>query len=612
MSERSRAGGQHGHSTDPESRGATSQPVWFGDPARPLFGWLHTPAGGTARAGVVMFPPIGRDYGQSHFALRVLAERLADREIAVFRFDYDGTGNSAGGNADPERLDSWVCSGVEALRYVRALGQFPIALVGMRIGATIAAQVACDEGGVDQLVLWDPATSGRGFLREQRALSSLTFGIRTSYDDGSVETPGMVFGPGAVRDMQRLRLDAFSAPVARRALVLTRPERDPNEALMSGLASEAVDHVEAYGQSALIDLGPPMHQIPYVAVDKIVGWIADATPRSGVRITTPEGTSTAVVRSGQGRSIVEHHVLVPPVGLFGILTEPAGQGSDGPTVVFLSVANEHSIGPNRLWVELARRWAELGVRSIRIDLSGLGESPVRHEGQASFVCGAPEAFEDIEDAVRAVTGENAGGVVLVGVCSGGYQAIDSAFSTKPAGVVAINPAFRFGPPEVANGRPIDPRRVVAMPRADAPPRLRQAVTSSALRRRFPGMRRRLQQLAQPERLGGRTVQAMIGLVWRARFVARPSRRPSRWLPNLVDGGTDVLIVAGELEGRPIRYGASRRLVGRLAETGRFRYVEIPGLQHSLMTAADRTTVTDLATSHLIALMERHGSKVSPL
>ena len=70
--------------------------TWFGPEDAPLFGALHLPAGGRARAVAVILPPVGLERLVSHRALRVLADRLARRGIAALRVDYHSTGDSAG------------------------------------------------------------------------------------------------------------------------------------------------------------------------------------------------------------------------------------------------------------------------------------------------------------------------------------------------------------------------------------------------------------------------------------------------------------------------------------------------------------------------------------
>ncbi|MCU1487507.1 MAG: hypothetical protein JWN67_4253, partial [Actinomycetia bacterium] len=104
-------------------------PTWFGPVDRPLFGWLHAPDGGTARAGVVLCPPTGYEAVCSHRTLRVVAERLAELGIAALRFDYDGTGDSAGRHDDPGRVDAWVGSVEAATTLLRAAGAPVVAAV---------------------------------------------------------------------------------------------------------------------------------------------------------------------------------------------------------------------------------------------------------------------------------------------------------------------------------------------------------------------------------------------------------------------------------------------------------------------------------------------------
>ena len=44
-------------------------------------------------------------------------------------------------------------------------------------------------------------------------------------------------------------------------------------------------------------------------------------------------------------------------------------------MLFVNAGPQRRTGPNRMWVEAARRWAAAGVPSLRIDLSGIGDSP---------------------------------------------------------------------------------------------------------------------------------------------------------------------------------------------------------------------------------------------
>jgi alpha-beta hydrolase superfamily lysophospholipase len=560
----------------------------------------------------VLCAPFSREYTQAYETLRLVAEQLAAHDVAVLRFDYDGMGDSAGDNSDPDRLRAWLRSTAAAIGFIRTAGMDRVSLVGMRIGATIAARAAADDGGIEQLVLWDPCLSGREFLRAQQVVSALTFGVTTKLPDGSIETPGLVYGPDAVADLRMLRLDALRGPVARRVLVLTRPDRHADPAVTATLGSESVEHEEADGQEALMDVPPPFQKRPCATIERVVDWVSKGSGDAVVPVRPVRQAGSATVgHDTVGRPIIERPVFVPPAGLFGILTEVPDCPADAPVALFLSVANEHHVGPGRLWVHLARRWATLGFRCLRLDLSGLGESPLRHPGQQRFAVLSPESFVDVADAVRAVAPDDPRRVVLVGMCSSAYQAIESAFHVSPGGVVAINPGFSFVPPEVQRGLAVDPRRRVALPKRAVTEAFRDSTAVSVLRRKFPGLRRRMRLLAQPDRRSALWLQALMGLGWRARLWAHPARRPSAWLPALTGSGADTLIVVGETESRPLRFGASQRVLDRLAGTARFHLEYIPDLEHTLLISTHRAMVSDLATDHVVDRFVR-GVTPSPI
>src|ERR1700689_4000049 len=163
----------------------TSTAVWFGPDERPLFGWLHVPDDGRVRGAVVLCPPLGLEGVCAHRTLRHMAERLAEARIAALRFDYDGTGDSAGRQDDPGRVEAWLTSVRGAVDLVRGAGAPKVVVVGMRVGATLAGCAVARGGGADGVVLWDPCASGRSYLREQQALGLFSLGGEAR-DDGSV------------------------------------------------------------------------------------------------------------------------------------------------------------------------------------------------------------------------------------------------------------------------------------------------------------------------------------------------------------------------------------------------------------------------------------------
>jgi alpha/beta superfamily hydrolase len=61
--------------------------------------------------------------------------------------------------------------------------------------------------------------------------------------------------------------------------------------------------------------------------------------------------------------------------LIGVITEPDTPAQDNRPIIILSNAGLiHRIGPNRIYVKLARLLAEDGYCVLRFDLSGVGDS----------------------------------------------------------------------------------------------------------------------------------------------------------------------------------------------------------------------------------------------
>ena len=555
-----------------QGRSEEIKPIWFGPQERPLFGMFHVPESGLARAGVVVCPPFGRDYLHVQYTLRCLGDEMTARGICTLRLDYDGTGDSAGTGKEPQRVTSWLDSIRAAVATMRASGIESVFVVGMGLGATLASQVVEADGAIDGFVLWDPELSGKTYVSRQRALSAISFNVSTTTSDGSVDLPGVMLDALTAADLRKLDLSDLRHS-ATRMLVLVRPDRDPTR-LQDRLSGDLVEWGEASGQSRLMDDVSDIG-VATEAVDRIVKWVDTHAQHESQLIAVPGWSGPISIPGPSGRSsIVETPVWVGDTGLFGIVAEPPVP-SAGPTAIFLSVANGHRIGPARTWVDLARTWAEMGLRSIRIDFSGLGDSPLRHKEQQEFDWCAPEAFDDVEEVARWCSPTDPSDVILVGLCASGYQAIDSAFHLSPKGVVAIEPNFSFMPPEIRDGGSIDARRRVVMGSSPIQERFRNDAPLGRIRRMFPH------------------------LAWRAKVWRTPPRqRSAAWLQELDAVGSDVLIVSSEESFRPIRYGASPRLLNQLEGRGRLRLVYMPELEHGLLIAHQRLEVQDLVTEHV--------------
>ena len=83
-------------------------PFYFGPPARPLFGCYHPPKGVNARDSVVVLCyPVWREYMRAHRSCRQTANRLSQMGYPVLRFDYSGSGDSAG-DSEQGDVEQWL------------------------------------------------------------------------------------------------------------------------------------------------------------------------------------------------------------------------------------------------------------------------------------------------------------------------------------------------------------------------------------------------------------------------------------------------------------------------------------------------------------------------
>ncbi|MCC7181500.1 MAG: alpha/beta fold hydrolase [Acidobacteria bacterium] len=141
-------------------------PLYFGREEEPLFGVFHAPGRAPTGLGVVFCHPFGEEKLWSHRVFVSYARELTELGHAVLRFDYRGNGDS-GGDFSRSSLTTALADVRSAVDHLRSLsGSARVSLVGLRLGATIAALVADEMADLDRLVLWSPVVNGAGYMQE--------------------------------------------------------------------------------------------------------------------------------------------------------------------------------------------------------------------------------------------------------------------------------------------------------------------------------------------------------------------------------------------------------------------------------------------------------------
>lgn len=463
---------------------------WFGPENKPLFGWLHAPENGACRGTVIFCQPIGQEYKHAHFVFRTLADRLAERGFATLRYDHPGTGDSAGEPKPEGWVAEWAAGLSEAVNLARKSAAAQVSIIGMRLGATLAAAEVLRLGPIDGLVLWDPSASGRSFMRQQRLLAAAA----SAQPFPPEEVDGFTQGPAFLLPVELTHALPWPwQPPAnvRRVLVIEAAKRRRIPGLDEWLGQTPADFVEAKGLDELLEGKELEAVLPEANISAIVRWIDELSPHETSLLRPPAPRKVRVVFESSRK--VTEEIAEFGNGLFGIRTYPTG-GAPTPTVIFSNEAYHHHIGPGRLWVDLARRLATLGLASLRFDLSGLGDSQARN-GEHELRVRSAVAFDDYVDAINLVSPSDPRQVVLVGLCSSAYQSLESALEQHVRAVCAINPIVDFVPPEVEDGNVISARRKFCLPHNSLVSAARQSRFLLAIKDRHPNLAWRFRHLA---------------------------------------------------------------------------------------------------------------------
>lgn len=123
--------------------------------------------------------------------------------------------------------------------------------------------------------------------------------------------------------------------------------------------------------------------------------------------------------------------------LVAVVTEPDQPTNPNlPTVVLFNAGLTHRVGPNRIYVKLARYLTGLGMVVVRFDLSGVGDSSVRMDN-ASLEEGVVDDARQVMDYLSRTHGSQQ--FFLMGHCGGALTSLGIAsIDPRVIGIVMIN------------------------------------------------------------------------------------------------------------------------------------------------------------------------------
>jgi hypothetical protein len=438
-------------------------PVCLARSAGDLMVMLHrpdsTPSTPVRDTAVLLVPGFGWEETSSHRPLRDWSMALCAAGHTSARLQIPSTGDSAGDPTDPDRLEAWTGAVVDTAAWLRQTsGAGRVVGLGTGLGGLLVVKALAEGASVDDLILWGVPNRGRAFVRQQTSLHAMVTGVFTADirpEERGEALTGYRLSPETASALNGLTLSKLELPPGqdRRALVLDRDGAGNDDALIAHLrqagftvevgAGHGYAELVANPQDAVMSQATMAHAGQWLQVSPADRRAAPGRPAGappvGLRGEQPEGLRC----EHRGVELVETPLWIPGTrGLnFAVLTEPVGRESAPAAVVLLGAGALWHAGPNRSWVDLARRWAAQGIPTLRVDLAGLGEADgedPRLRQDASFY----EPWRDEEtEAILDFMAERgvATRFILGGLCSGAFQSLHRGLvDDRVCGVLLLN------------------------------------------------------------------------------------------------------------------------------------------------------------------------------
>jgi alpha-beta hydrolase superfamily lysophospholipase len=566
------------------------QPLYIGDGANAAFGWLHDSEAAQARDCVaVLCAPVGHEYTRAHRTIRHLADRLADRGIPALRFDYHGIGDSPGTDLDPDRVGRWLADIRAAIEKARALtGRQKVCLVGVRLGGTLAAMATWD-APADMLVLWNPVLKGKTYVRELQAIA-MTAEREAHEVDGALESAGFIMSGETIAALKSINLLERDIR-AGRVLVVARDDAAQDMSLNEKLGERGLDNAyyRAPGWSGMM----AEHQftvVPQEAIDHIAEWVdchsepfhppVDAQPAAPAAREAAFAVDGVEVTESAVQFGADNH-------LFGVLTT-AGANTGRPAIVMFNAGSVHHVGPNRLYVTLARHLAAAGYDCLRFDLESLGDSVLRAPGRENYPY-PTTATADAGAALEFLRSRGYGRIIALGLCSGAHTTFHTGlhFAQYPIEeLILINPMSFYW----KEGNSLDTSR--------------RFEDAAAYKRSMKDPKRWMKLLRGDVNV--KRLMEVVAAEARDKLKWREDPRLSSDLCKLVDEykrPITFFIAEGD-PGRDILMAGAPRTATRAMKKGAMRIEMIPGADHTFSQFKPRKDLLGRLNAHLSQRLSR--------
>ncbi len=252
------------------------EPVEFTSSGTRVHGiWYQAQQDSAADIVAVVCDSFAEEKKCAQHILAQMSRQAAVLGVAALHFDYRGTGDSVGNFAD-FGPDAWCQDILAAAEYaVSRLPDARVGLIGLRLGATLAAEVAETMASCQWLVLWEPVVDGQRFVRENLQRSRIK----------AMLTPGKhssVFSRDADSGQEEIDLDGYRVSVSAQrqlaAVDLSGPHRFAGPVLVVNIAPRPQVAVELgvlaegypRGEAEVVVMEPLWSRVGLVKAEELI------------------------------------------------------------------------------------------------------------------------------------------------------------------------------------------------------------------------------------------------------------------------------------------------------------------------------------------------------
>jgi len=389
----------------------------------------------------IICPPFAEEEKSAHRTLVELADSLFAKGDAVLGFAYSGTGDSDG-EFENASLTNWCEDILNACEYSRARHpQSALGLIGLRLGASLAAQVA-EQIGADNIILIEPILRGRSFLMQLGARKKLR-AMMTEEEGGSQKAEvrsqdakfedldGWPLGETLREELRVLDLSSHPPKIKGGVLAL---QVSPREQISPALEQFARALNEGASTQAVV-MPPFWNRLDHVDSSPLIEAVANfETQKSSEEIHS----HALPISEIKGEIITLQN---PAAQTLVAIHQKSKVKDQRSKLLFLHGWTGYRTGPHQMLVRASRHFAGAEYSGLRFDFAGRGDS----EGDAKLTTLATMA-DDARAMIRYLREENPHApIVLVGLCSGCEVAFAVADEVGVSGLMLWSaPVFAAG------------------------------------------------------------------------------------------------------------------------------------------------------------------------